>query len=56
MKLIKDIPKSQNETEAFIKKFHGKKYKNLFSIDGKIISCETTDSEIKAYLNKLGLT
>jgi len=55
MKLSKNIPKSQNETEAFVKKFHGK-YKNLFSIDGKIVSCETTDTEIKAYLNKLGLT
>jgi len=55
MKLSKNIPKSQNETEDFIKKFHGK-YKNLFSIDGKIVSCETTDPEIKDYLKKLGLS
>ena len=54
MKLSKNISKSQNETEDFIKKFHGE-YKNLFSIDGKIISCETNDIEIKDYLKKLGL-
>jgi|TARA_R110002020_G_scaffold455468_1_gene671590 hypothetical protein len=57
MKLSKDIPKSQNETEDFIKKFHGKKkYQNLMAIDGKIVSCETTDPEIKDYLKKLGLS
>ena len=55
MKLSKNIPKSQNETEVFIKKFYGK-YKNLFSIDGKIVSCETNDTEIKDYLKKLGLS
>jgi|GEM_PF-5212497 len=56
MKLSKNIPKSQNETEDFIKKFSGKKYKNLMGIDGKIVSCETTDPEIKDYLKKLGLS
>ena len=54
MKLTKNISKTKNETEDFIKKFHGK-YKNLFSIDGKIIFCETNDIEIKDYLKKLGL-
>ena len=54
MKLSKEID-TKNEVQDFIKKFYGK-YQNLLAIDGKIISCETTDSEIKAYLNKLGLT
>jgi|ETNvirenome_6_85_1030632.scaffolds.fasta_scaffold402134_2 hypothetical protein len=56
MKLTKEII-SKNEVGDFIKKFYGKKpYKNLKAIDGKIVSCETTDPEIKDYLKKLGLT
>jgi len=56
MKLSKDI-KTQNESIDFVKKFYGKKkYQNLMAIDGKIISCETTDPDVKDYLKKLGLS
>ena len=56
MKLSREID-TKNEVQDFIKKFYGKKpYKKLKAINGKIVSCETTDPDIKNYLKKLGLT
>ena len=56
MKLSKEID-TKNEVEDFIKKFYGiKKSIKLKAIDGKIVSCETTDPDIKTYLKKLGLS
>ena len=56
MKLSKEID-TKNEVNDFIKKFYGKKpYKKLKAINGKIVSCETTDLEIKVYLKNLGLS
>ena len=56
MKLSKEID-TKNEVEDFIKKFYGKKkYIKLKAINGKIVSCETTDPDIKNYLKKLGLS
>ena len=56
MKLSKEI-NTKNEVEDFVNKFYGKKkYIKLKAIDGKIVSCETTDPDIKNYLKKLGLS
>ena len=56
MKLSREID-TKNEVQDFIKKFYGKKpYKKLKAINGKIVSCETTDPDIKNYLKKLGLS
>lgn len=56
MKLTKEN-KTQNETMDFVKKFYGKKtYRNLKSINGKIVACETSEKDIKDYLKKLGLS
>ena len=50
MKLSREID-TKNEVQDFIKKFYGKKpYKKLKAINGKIVSCETTDPDIKNYL------
>jgi len=56
MKLTKEID-TKNEIQDFVNKFYGKKkYTKLKAINGKIVSCETTDKDIKEYLKKLGLT
>ena len=56
MKLTKEID-TKNEVQDFINKFYDKKpYKKLKAINGKIVSCETTDKDIKDHLKKLGLT
>jgi hypothetical protein len=55
MKLSKEV-KTENEIDDFVNKFYGKKnYMELKAINGKIVSCETTDKDIKDYLKKLGL-
>jgi len=57
MILTKKISPATDETTEFIKKFYGKKkYQNLKAVDGKIVSCETTDPDVKDYLKKLGLS
>jgi len=56
LKLSKEID-TKNEVQDFINKFYGKKkYIKLKAIDGKIVSCETSDKDIKDYLKKLGLS
>ena len=56
MKLSREID-TKNEVQDFIKKFYGKKpYKKLKAINGKIVSCETTDPKLLKFAKEKGLT